>query len=257
MATPPNKTSRTVSAAERTCEILRALRTLDGAGVTELADHMDISKGTVHGYLSTLEQFEFVVKQDHEYRLSLKFLDYGEYVKRQIEIYDLLKEEADKLADEIDEAVQFIVEEHGWGIYLYIAESEGSVPTGATVGDRKHLHCTALGKATLSVLPSEYVDWILRERGLPQITENTITDPDDLKAELADIRDRGIAFDDQESEPGQRCVAAPLTCFKNSYVGAMSVAGPANRIDDEAFRETIPDELNSTTNAIEIRARYI
>ena len=64
-----------VKSVETAFRIVDALKTLNGAGVSELAAHLDIPKSTVHNYLSTLVQEEFVVKEGSSYRVGIQFLE--------------------------------------------------------------------------------------------------------------------------------------------------------------------------------------
>jgi DNA-binding IclR family transcriptional regulator len=257
MEKPPTDTPRSLETVERAAKILDLLNENDGMTGREVSNEIGLSMSNTYYYLTTLAKNELVIKREGEYQLSLKYMDYSQKAKNKFEIFDLLTDEADKLANEINEAVQIIIEEYGWGVYVYIADVENAVPTGATIGDRKYLHCTALGKAALANLPEEYVEWVIEARGLPQVTPNTITEKQELFDELEHIRNEKVSFDDEESEPGQRCVAVPITCFNKDYVGAMSVAGPANRIKQDRFENTIPEALKSAINAIEISARHI
>jgi DNA-binding IclR family transcriptional regulator len=89
-----------VKSVETTFEILQALRRLDGAGVTELADQLDMPKSSVYNYLSTLEQEEYVVKEESEYYVGLRFLDLGRYARQRDELYETARPELESLADE-------------------------------------------------------------------------------------------------------------------------------------------------------------
>ncbi|WP_101296941.1 IclR family transcriptional regulator [Halegenticoccus soli] len=248
---------RTIRAVQISCDVLRALREMDGAGVTELADRLGLSKGTVHGHLNTLHRNEFVVKDGDDYRVSLQFVDFGEHAKENVKVYDVARKETEELAEKSGEFAQFMVEEHGWGVYLHKVNGANAVKTASYVGNRKHLHCTALGKAILSELPRERVDEIVEARGLPRQTENTITDREGLYDELERIRERGIAYDDEEVLQGLRCVAAPLTGYDGTLYGAISVSGPISRMKGERYREEVPEMVQSAANVIEINAAHL
>lgn len=243
---------RTVDAVQTSCTILNALWELDGSGVTELADHLDIAKGTVHSHLATLRQNEFVVKRNGTYQLSLRFLDMGERAKNRIHHFDILKRQIDALADETGEVVQFMAEEHGWGVYLYKSKGEFAVETASYVGQRIHLHWTALGKSILSELHREHVDRIIDSRGLPKKTDNTITERADLYDELESIRERGYSTDDEEILRGLRCVAAPIVRGDETLLGSVSIAGPTSRMNGERYHEELPRLITSSANVIEI-----
>lgn len=251
---PDEDTPRTVQSVETTIDIIEYLREVDKAGVTELATALNRSKGTVHSHLATLLENEYVVKNGDRYSLSLKLLDFGEYVKSRLDIYDVVTEELDDLATETGEVAQFATEEHGRAVYLYKAHGDQAVNTASTAGKREYLHCISLGKAMLAHSPEERVDEIIDRHGLPKQTENTITDREELKGQLREIQDRGYAVDDEEKIGGIRCVAAPLT--HDGVVGAISISGPSSRMKGDRFHEELPQKLLRSANVIEINAKF-
>lgn len=252
-----NDGPKTIEAVERSVSILEALRELDGAGVTELTEHLDMAKATVHSHLATLKASEFVVQEGSEYRIGLRFLGFGEYAKRQSKIYPVVKDEVDVLAEDAGEVAQFLVEEHGVGVYLYKKETSRAIHTGSHTGARRYLHCTALGKAVLANFPRERVDAIIDRHGLPQRTQNTITKRDELFVELDEIVEKGYAWDDEEVQPGLRCVAAPIKDFEGDVLGAISLSGPTSRMSGDRFREEIPEMVTNSANIIEINVRHV
>ncbi|WP_416840362.1 IclR family transcriptional regulator [Haloferax sp. DFSO52] len=248
---------RQVQAVQISCDILDALQELNGAGVTELSNHLDFSKATIHGHLSTLARNEFVVKDGDTYRISLRFVRFGEYAKNSVPIYEIARQEIDALADRTGEVAQLMVEEHGRGVYLHKSIGERAIMTRSSMGDRMYLHCTALGKAILAHLPDERVDEIVERHGLPQQTEETITTRAELKEELQTVRERGVAFDDEEILQGLRCVAAPVTSHDGTLHGAISVSGPVARMKDERFTEEIPEVVRGAANVIQVNATQL
>jgi DNA-binding IclR family transcriptional regulator len=247
--------ARTVNAVTITCEILTTLRQTQGAGVTEIAERIDRSKGTVHSHLATLEDNQFVVNDGEEYRLSFEFLNLAEHVKDQVPIYDSVESEIDSLASETGEVASFGVEERGQVVYVYKTESETAVETASTIGYREHMHSTALGKAILAHLPEERVHEIVDAHGLPQKTEFTITDREDLIDALETVRERGYAIDDEENVRGLRCLSAPVTS-PDGVVGAVSVSGPSRRIEGEALTDTLPDLVRRSANILEVNSKF-
>lgn len=97
-----NDAPKTLSSVEKTLDIIEALWKLDGAGVTELADFLDMSKGTVHVHLSTLERSGFVISKEGQYELGLRFLNFGEYVKRSQPLHEVVEPAVEELAAETD-----------------------------------------------------------------------------------------------------------------------------------------------------------
>jgi DNA-binding IclR family transcriptional regulator len=251
------KGSQNIESVRKTSEVLRGMKELDGAGVSELAEHLDMPKTTVHAHLTTLHNCGLVSKDGGVYRIGLRFVGLGEFAKNQFDVYRIAKEEVDILAEESGDMAQFMIEEHGEGVYLYKAEPPRGVRTTAGVGDRRPLHCTGLGKSILSCLPEERVHEILDRRGMPAQTEHTITDPDDLMDELETVRERGYAVDDQEIQPGLRCVAAPVNPDNTGVVGAVSVSGPTGRFKGDRLETELPELVTSAANVIEINTRNV
>lgn len=251
------KTARNpVKSVETTFEVLDALKNLDGAGVTELARHLGIPKSTVHNYLSTLEQEEYVVNRDGVYEVGLRFLELGSYARHREKLFEVAKPEVDRLAAETGELANILVEEHGRGSYLYRARGDEAVQVKAHVGTRVPLHTTALGKAILAHMATERVDAVVDRHGLGGGTGQSVSSRAELEQELADVRERGVAFDDEERLEGLRCVAAPVLDHDNEVTGAISVSGPTNRFRGDRFREELPQRVLEVANVIELNVTY-
>jgi IclR family acetate operon transcriptional repressor len=248
--------ARTIGATETTLRILETLKKLDGAGVTELATQLDLPKSTVHNHLSTLTRNEYLVKEDDTYRVGLQFLEFGEYIRTRMKIYDVARPEVDRLADEIGELANLLVEEHGKGVYLCRTRGERAVQLDTYAGMRVYLHCTALGKVILAHLSEERLATIIETRGLPKRTDTTIIDETSLREELDRVREHGYAYDKGERLAGLRCVAAPITDPDGHPFGAISVSAPTSRMKGQRFEEEIPELLLSASNIIELNMNY-
>ncbi|MBU8913511.1 MAG: IclR family transcriptional regulator C-terminal domain-containing protein, partial [Spirochaetales bacterium] len=103
--------------------------------------------------------------------------------------------------------------------------------TYSVIGVRAPLYCTAVGKAIMANLDYNHVKHIVEQKGLPRITENTITTEDGLLTELATIRTKGYAVDNMEHEDQLMCVGAPIRNAKGQVFASISVSGPVSRQD--------------------------
>lgn len=223
-------TSPTVRATEISLETINAIRAMDGARLTEIAERLDLAKSTVHRHLNTLESNGYVVREGTEYQIGLKFLHFGEYARNREGVYHLAKEQVQELARVTNEEVDFTVEEHGRLISLYNSLGQ-SKRSGLQVGSYFSMHNTAAGKAMLAELSDDRVDEILDRWGLPEKTSRTITDREKLLADLEVTRERGYAVNDEELLEGFRSIGAAITDSEGSVVGGFSVGGPTYRID--------------------------
>lgn len=246
---------RTLKTVENTCEILNALKELNGARLTELADHLGMSKGGVYNHLATLQNEEYVVKTGKEYKLSHRFFNMGEFVKHRNKLYSVGKSEVDKLAEETGESTHLMIEQFGKGTYYHKARGQMGISQDYhqnLLEETDYLHWTSTGKAILANMTKERVEEIVDQHGLPSMTENTITEISELFDELDEIRDRGFALNDEEQIRGVRAVGACVKDHQDDILGAISVSGPTSRISDEKFYDTYPELVMQTANVIEV-----
>lgn len=248
------KPTRTVKTADTLFDIVEQLQLRDGAGVTELANHLELAKSTVHDHLKTLEHKEYVRKGDGVYRLSLKFLDHGMYAKRSMGIISAVQPSLAQLAETTGELVWFIVEEHGRSVYVEKAVGEHGIQTHGRTGSRTHMHHIAGGKAIMAYLPDAEVRSIVEEHGLPAYTDHTVTSIEDLFGELEQIKEEGIAYASDEAVEGVSCAATPVF-FDDQVVGAIHVTGPSARLHSTRLGE-LPESLESARNEVELKLNY-
>lgn len=253
--------SRKIKSVTNACRIIAHLQRLEQGSVTNLAEATGLSPGTVHTYLATLCTENYVIKEDSRYRLGPKLLTLGEFVRNHSDLYRAAKTQIESLAEETGESVHLIIEHDGKLFALY--ERFGQNAVGVEYHDRKreqplhHLHCTAAGKAILSEMPEERVREILRERGMPQNTNQTITDPGALVDELAEVRERGYSFVDEEQMAGIRAVGAPIVLSGSGPEGAVAVSGPTARLKREKLHDEFPEKVIQAANICEVNLQTI
>jgi len=223
-------------------DLLEGLRELDGAQLTELAEHVGTTKSTAHNHLSTLRQRGYVVKLEDEYHLGYRFLEIGEETRYRTPLYEFARPELESLAEEVEGLVNLCSEENGEAVYLYRKQGDPNIrflPRPVI----EHIYTVwASGKRSSHTFFSrDRVMEIVERHGLLKRTEQTITDPDELCAELEEIRDAGVAFDDEEYGNGLRCVAAPVMGPNERVLGAISVSGPSSRLQGEYYRDELPE----------------
>lgn len=245
-----------INAIEKTLLIAQGLQEHECVGVTELANEIDLPRSTVFNHLKSLEEHEFVVNEEGSYRLGCRFLKLGAKARSYYDAHEVARQEINRLAKETGDIAALLIEEHGLGVFLHRAEGEQAVHIDSYIGQRIHLHGAALGKAILATLSRKRVIDIIDDRGLPALTDNTITDRDELFRELDRIQEEGVAFDDQERLEGLRSVAIPILDDNDRTLGAVSIAGPTSRVQGERFRETFPSKLRDIVNVIELDLTY-
>lgn len=239
---------------ETSIQVINELRDRSAATIEELSDILGLAPSTVHRHLATLRKHGYVVNNGDTYELGLQFLTIGGQIQRQVTAYPMIKQKVDSLAAETGERAQFIVEENGQRVYLYTEVGQSAVQTGAHVGKRGAIHTSAAGKAILAAYDRERVESIIDVCGLTGGYDG-ITTREALFADLDRIRDRGYAFNRQETTAGVHAVGASVTAG-GDVVGALSVSGPANRITDERFTKELPERILGAVNELELHIEH-
>jgi len=245
-----------IGSVQTTVRVIEALTERGSAGVSELANALDLPTSTVFDHLQTLEQNEFVVHRRDGYRVGSRFLEIGGHVRKQDPLYQVAEPEIQKIANQTGEHANLVIEEFGKAVFYAKAEGEDAFQLDTHVGKTVHLSTTAAGKAILAELEDDEVEAILDKHGLPAITDHTITDREGLFEELDSVRERGFAVDDEERIPGVRCVGAAIEGDDGELLGSISVSGPKSGMQDKRFEEEIPDLVLRTTNVVEVNMKY-
>ena len=247
----------TVKTTTKSLRIVELLHERGGAGITEIADRLGLSKSTVYKHLRTLEAERYVFKGSGDvYYVGLRFLRLGVGARRQRRIYETAKPEIQRLAEESGEMANLLVEEHGRGIFLYRADSSRAVNLDTHAGREVYLHTTAMGKAILANLPEQRVSDIIDRHGLPEMTDHTITDREVLFEDLDATAERGWAVDREERLNGLCCVATAITNPDGEPLGAISVSGPRSRLKDDKLLDELPEMIRDIQNVIELNVAY-
>jgi DNA-binding IclR family transcriptional regulator len=122
-------------------------------------------------------------------------------------------------------------------MYIQKVEGPGLIQFDSYVGKRTNLHCTGVGKVLLAYASEQKQEHILNRKSFAHHTNKTITSPNLLRKELAKVRHRGYAIDDEEEELEARCVAAPVFNQLNEFMAALAIAGTVGQIRDENIDE--------------------
>jgi DNA-binding IclR family transcriptional regulator len=241
-----------VKSVEHSLGIIERLRDHGPIGVSDLAKEVNMPKSTVHVHLQTLRNWGYVVQTDGKYDVGLRFLETGSIVRRRNSLYRAAREEVDRLATEVEEAANLGVEQDGQRVILYKSEFGEAIYDNTSTGEFTHMHWTSIGKAILANLSNDRIDEIVDRHGLPEATEQTITDREQLFNEFEQIRGQGFAIENEEHRNGVVAVAVPIFDTQaNVVVGALSISGPRQRLVANESGTEVEEEI---VNAVQNRA---
>lgn len=241
-----------VSTTRKTFTILETIRDEEGLSVTEVTRRTGLPKSTTFRHVKTLEDLGYLVERDGGYYVGLRFLQISETARTRRVGYTAAKRTVFELGRETDERAVFIVEEDYDAVYVH---RYGSL-ADTMIGARRPLHTMACGKVILAEWDDDAVRTFVDETGLEAVTDNTITDPDDLFAELETVRERGYAINDQEHMDGLRGIAVPVYTPEDDLLGGLGVFGPTSRLKGEYLHEELSTLLHEKAGEIRVTLAY-
>ena len=210
-------------------------------GVTSLSRRLGVAKSTVYRLASTLVS-EGLLEQNPEtekYRLGMSLFGLGALVRQRMNVATDARPFLFHLREATGETVHLAILEGPDIVFVLNLESNHAIRMRADLGARKPAFCTAEGRAMLAYQSQDIVNDVLGRRLVPR-TPKTVIDAKQIKAALEDVRMRGYATEDEQSELGMRSVAAPIRNANGRVVAAIGLAGPMQRISDEALATFAP-----------------
>jgi DNA-binding IclR family transcriptional regulator len=225
-------------------------------GISSLAKRLGVAKSTAHRLAVTLVA-EGLLEQDRDsgkYRLGTALFRLGALVRQRMTVSNEGRPYLFALRDKTNESVHLAILDGSEIMHVYNLESTQAIRARSDIGVRKPAYCTAEGRAILAFRSAEAIEQTIRA-GLQARTPQTITDPQALRRELEAVRQRGCAIEDEESEIGMRCIAAPIRNDSGEVVASVGMAGPVTRLSKKAIAAFMPHVIE-TAEQISARLGY-
>ncbi|HEV7718470.1 MAG TPA: IclR family transcriptional regulator C-terminal domain-containing protein [Arsenicitalea sp.] len=240
--TPGTEADRQNSQAEGGVQsIMRGLAILnrlaecdDGLTLTELARSVALPPSTAHRILTTLQRQRFVRFEPTtmSWHVGVQAFVVGSAFARSRDMVPLAVPHLRRLVTRTGETANFFMLDGEQVICMAQIQSQQMVRAISRPGGGVEMHRSAAGKAILAHMAEEEVAGIVERHGLQRYTEHTIITAEALLLDLAEIRQRGFAIDNEEFSLGLRCIAAPIFDETGAVHAAVSLAGPASRITE-------------------------
>jgi DNA-binding IclR family transcriptional regulator len=228
-----------VQSVQRAFLLLQQLASQE-MGVTKLAEASALPKSTVARLLKTLEH-EGAVEWDEEmarYRIGPSILSLAGSTDPALDLIARSRPHLVVLAQTTGEDAGLAVPDGRLAHYVARAETHSLVQVRDWTGERLPMHSVASGLAMLSFFPEAEREQYLAGP-IERFTDATMTDPDELRARMAEIRAAGYAWCQADYVEGLTAVAAPILDGEGRPVGALHVHGPTFRFPPEGKREEI------------------
>lgn len=231
-SSPAQEPSGAVKSVYRAIKILEAFNADEGMTVTEISKRLRFPKSSVHQILNTLTNENILKKNPltNRYFLGVKLFILGDRARANLEIRKVAEPLLKKLKEIFDETVHLTVLNNDEVLYIECFESSKLLRPFQIIGYRAPLHCTAVGKAMMAFMSKQDIDRVIRTKGLPRFTKNTLTDKMSLLKDLKAVVNRGYSVDNIEHEQGVRCIGAPIRNHEGQVFAAVSVTWPSQRL---------------------------
>ena len=225
-------------------------------GISELGRRVGLNKSTVHRLVATLVEVGWLDRNPatDKYRLGLKLFELGSAVAARLEVRENALPYMQALMEQSGETVHLAILDDDEMVYVAKVESLHAIRLFSQIGQHGPVHCTGVGKVLLAHADPALLEQVIAA-GLPAYTINTLTDPDALRAQLAQVRARGYALNQEESEYGLVSAAAPVFDHTGAVVAGLSAAGPTLRMTPDKLPGLI-EQVVETAAQVSRRMGY-
>ncbi|QGN33691.1 IclR family transcriptional regulator [Microlunatus sp. Gsoil 973] len=223
--------------------------------VSEMARRSGMPKSTTHRLVGDLLAAGILERGDRGVRLGLRLFELGQLAPSQRTLREIALPFAHSLNEVTGLTCNVAVRDGTEIMYVEKISMRNLRVPHSRAGGRLPLHCTALGKAILAQSEHDLIESVLSGE-LPRLSPQTITDPELLRRELARVRETGIAFDVEESQPGLFCVGAPILGPQSRVVGAISVTGATGVSQAQRFAPAVRASAMALSRNLGYRPRH-
>jgi IclR family transcriptional regulator, KDG regulon repressor len=244
---------------DRAFHILALLSDGKPRTLQELSAGIDLSNSTTFRQVATLVNYRYVQRdeQTNQYTLGLACLELARSYYEGNDLRRVAVPELEKLRDETKETVHLAILDQME--VVYIEKLQGLYPIGlmgSRMGGRAPAYCTGVGKVLLAYESSQVIkDYFLNHK-LQRYTDKTINSIAALVSELASIHTQGYGLDHEEHEGEVCCVAAPIFDMKRNVIAALSISGPADRLEPIGNNKSLIEKAKQTGQNISFKLGY-
>lgn len=248
------KEKKLVPALVKADKLIRYIGQNKRASFTHIYEDLNLPKSSTYSLLITLEDLGFIRQiPSGEYAIGLKFFELGAMAADSLDLRAEARPIVKKLATDVQLTTHLGVLQGTCGTYIVKEEIEHQLQITSWEGKSIRLLSSGIGKALLAWQPVSLLEEILQKTKIEAHTTKTIVEPEKLIEELAIIRKRGWAIDDEEDGWGIRCVASVVRDMSTQVVASLSVCGTLHQIPDEKIQALAPMVLgacNELSNAL-------
>lgn len=205
---------------------------------TQLMQSSGLPRATLHRLLGVLVDHGMLqATPERCYTPGMHLLELSRHTWENLDVRQAAAPAIAELGRRTGETVHLAMLSDDAVVYIDKVECDYPLRLHSSIGKRGPVHCTAVGKAMAACLPPAEQRALAARLELKRHTPHTLASQRALLAELARIRDEGLAFDREEHVIGIHCVAAAILDFRGRCVGGISLTAPTARVDAARLAE--------------------
>jgi len=234
-----DETTSNIQALSRALDVLEALAAHEGMTLTGLSSYLEQSTATMHRVLTTLERRQYVecAPERQEWFVGPEAFKLGSAFLRRTNIVERSRSVMRDLMTLTGETSNLGICRDGHVLFVSQVETHETIRAFFPPGTSSPLHASGIGKALLSSFDDDRLEAFIKTTRFNLFTDKTISNADQLRKAVKQIRQRGYSVDDEERTIGMRCVAASILDSYGEAVAGISISGPTVRMPDTKVRE--------------------
>lgn len=218
--------------------------------LSELSHHSGLPLTTTHRIVTDLLEWGALERTpDGCLQIGLRLWRVASQAPRGLGLREVALPFMEDLYVATGENVQLAVREGSEAVYIERLTGRRAVRVLTRVGDRFALHATGVGLVLLAHAPAEVRTAVL-ERPLQAWTPYTITEPDQLRSALAEVRRTGVAISDRQVTEDALSVACPVFGPGSEVVAALSVVVRYGTLPPQALVPAVRAAGNGISRAL-------
>jgi IclR family transcriptional regulator, pca regulon regulatory protein len=231
-------------------------------GVSEVARAVGLSRSSAHRYIATLTKLGYLDQDGatRRYRLGPRVFDLGFSAINSMELRQIAAPDLQALSDSTGHTVNMAFLDGADIVYIErcrsASQGQREIDLNLHVGSRLPAYCTSMGKVLLAGLPPDELEARVARVDFARRGPNTITAREALLAELALVRERGLAVNNEELAYGLRSIAVPVRGAGGDVVAAINLAVHRSLVSMEDLVVRLAPVLQATARGISMRVGF-
>jgi IclR family pca regulon transcriptional regulator len=225
--------------------------------LTDVAAATGLTRAGARRILLTLQTLGYVEADGRLFRLTPRILDLGFAYLTSMPFWNVAEPVMENLSAQVHESCSAAVLDRTEIVYVLRVPTHKIMTINLSIGSRLPAWCTSMGRVLLAALDDAQLDATLDASNIRAYTSRTVTDKQELKSAIAQVRRQGWAIVDQELEGGLISLSAPIRNRQGRVIAAMNISGNAQRASAKqmvkAFLEPLQQAAQSVSEMVALR----